>query len=220
MHLVMRNERLRQGKVLLGSVLVLVLVVIISVVHVLVHAYLELPFASSVQVCLGHGGGVVKTSPLSKAVIFAPVFAGLVISLTFDALIILKIRRQHSEAAPAAAAAAENKSAKKKRYTVPVHATILSALSFLPYLAMLAILNAAKIPKDVISVIVTFISIGMIVVRCPLTAKLTFAAKARVDRESREQRQEKEREYARKAKEERERSAKMTMQPGIMESSV
>lgn len=86
--------------------------------------------------------------------------------------------------------------------TIPVRATVLSALTLVPYLLMGCLLNISGIAQTTAGSCLALLALLVNAIRCPLSTAVTFAAKRRETESrflSRNQRQRKEIESAREA---------------------
>ena len=64
--------------------------------------------------------------------------------------------------------------------TIPIRATILSALFFLPSIVVFVALYAENVSSDNKSISIDFVSLTLLVLRCPTTTFATFKSKNKV----------------------------------------
>lgn len=190
-----RNVQLQERHALFVSLSVLLSCVLLYLASFLLHAMFGLSFSHFEEVCLR--GRMMPSIPLyTVATQTVSLFAPAAVSLLFAFLIVVKIRQTvNSEE--------DGNTTRKKNYTIPVNATIMSVLTIALYV-VLAIIIFKVMPSPTGIIVSTITTSGLLALRCPLITRLTFAAKYEVDKKSREQRQEREREEARKARDQRE----------------
>ena len=86
--------------------------------------------------------------------------------------------------------------------TIPVRATVLSALTLVPYLLMGCLLHVSGISQTTAGSCLALLALLVNAIRCPLSTAVTFAAKRRETESrylSRDRRQRKEIESAKEA---------------------
>lgn len=166
--------------------------------------YLFVYFASTVYFeitaphiihCLGR-----KSANPRRVLVFLaqemPILVFAATSLVADGAILAAIRQTN---AVAVAPAETSKKARKKRYTIPIYVTLISAFSLVPtVVATLGENDASHWAAYITGSIVA-------ILRCPLTVVLTSMAKVKTDMLNKMQRQAWEVEQALKAKEERDK---------------
>lgn len=199
LYLARRNEKLRESLAFRVSLSLSFLYLSLFVVFIAVHVAFDVPYSSVAQTCLRGSAGL-PLSAATRANIIIPVIVFTGVSLFFDALTANTLSQQQSE---------DGGVRRKKNYTIPLRATVFSALVVLPYVLIGFMLNLSEIPRPTGAKVTVFVALVMMAARCPLTSKLTFAAKQRLDEESRARRQEKERRHATAAKEQRMLEKKM-----------
>ena len=165
------------------------------------------PFAVAAELCLRGPSEARDVGPVPKISSVLSTMVPPAVSLVSDVLILKNLGHVGIEDA----LAKDIISNKRNNYTVPVQATVLSALSFVPYIAIVLLLALLRSSKQIRTLDMMHVGAAVNAARFPLTARLTFVAKDMVDTTSRERRQEREREFARKAKREREEARRMAL---------
>lgn len=118
-----------------------------------------------------------------------------VVSLALDASVLMAVRRHHRNAADLLRRPGGNsRRNRKKKYTVPVRATLVSAATVLHFALFGVLIYLLEIQRHYAAFLSLFVpSLVIMVVRCPAAITLTFAKKRKLDQENRARGQEWER---------------------------
>ena len=219
MRLAHKNEHMNE---LLASKCSLSLILIHLGIFTIYNAYYivsGLPYGSGSELCyLGEGAREVDAFAKMAAII--PVMCFSFVSIFVDVLIIRKLQNHVLSEEEDVGGIGNSRRRRRNRhqqitYNIPVQATLFSALTIVPYAAIsvkttisMPVLHIHLIPshqvllalsslnKKTSILVVMYISAILNAIRCPITVRVTYAAKVKKDNQTREKRQERERQLA------------------------
>ena len=194
-----KNIQTQERKIMKISLAFLLATMTMLSLSLLVHVALGEPFSVLVQQCLGSSK---EPTLFSKIVIFIGVNGFPIISLILSILIVFYVKKNVSVTIKPHHQRTSGLS--KSSYTIPVRALVLSALSIIPGFIITFLIRTKAVPLDTGIIMANVLSLVTSIIRCPLAIRLTFTAKTEKDAANRAMRQEREREFARRAREERE----------------
>ena len=182
----------------------------------------DLPYSIGNEVCLrgdnaGNPGALAKLPPI-------PLSATAILSIVFDSLIVFETRK--IEASFESFASGDRRLQKKRKaikkliYSVPVRATVFSALTSVPIIVIAAMLFIAGMSKITISMTVFFNTLVIVATRSVVMTRAIFSNKKQEDLRSREERQRREREFALQEKIEREMKKRQFHEQQHLESTL
>lgn len=142
-----------------------------------------------------HGPKVKASHPASGAIVAITFLSSSLVSVAFGLLTVRAVRNQ--------VANISNSTGKKRSYTIPVKATILSAANTALLIVLVAVMERSSVPHESTTWIMSCMLFTINALRCPLAAFFTFTAKRNIDKETKAARQQWELLHAKKAREER-----------------
>lgn len=165
LRLIRKNISLDDNYVCLISLLGLVLLIIYILSFLLIHHWLKAPFSLVTEVCL-QGNLSRPLHPATALASIAPTLIFPLISLLFDALIVQLLNK---------GVAPLNQC--RQEAAIPIRATVLSALTLIPYLVIGGLLSNSGWSKTTAATCLVLIALTMNALRCSVTTFVTFSYK-------------------------------------------
>ena len=190
-----RNRMIDDRLALRISLLVIALFLAFVSVYVLYRISNGQPYSFGTELCL-RGDNAAAPARLAKLPSL-PVYAAAAVSILFDILVVSEANKiNHNHSLGNSRQQRQRKAMKRLFCSVPVKATVFSALTSLPMVVMSVLMNLAKMPKETIVMAGLYLSVCVISLRPSITTRAIFAKKLKQDLRSREERRRREIEYA------------------------
>lgn len=154
-----------------------------------------LPFISPVDECVGFVGPRALFE-WRLTLVYAWLTMVPLVTIFFNGLTLVLMKKSEAKVRLSS-------TKKKPTYTIPIRATLLSAIIFTLIVFALLCLGYFEISKRGSNAITTVIGATINAICCPLLVALTFSAKVRADLQDREKRQERVRKWAQEEREKR-----------------